>query len=218
MVNTHVSDGNVRALKMETRFLGWTDSIHHLFIVFSVNVRSYCQHCPGYYDNIMYTFGGVYDGSGAKSDIANWIDNPNLVANYDVAAGLASTDPRREAHKMYSHASTRGTCLAVQDPTPLPTVAPTMSPKPTAFPTPSPVCRRISLQADIFIDSWAIIKEKPLWFRAISSPWIHNICISHTVCHFDSLLFRLDSAWICFIWQYSRRPKMLHNCVLLLFR
>lgn len=57
----------------------------------------------------MYSFGGIYDGSGTKSDIVNWMDKPELVANYDSAH--KSVDPRREAHKMYSHVSSRGSCV-----------------------------------------------------------------------------------------------------------
>eukprot|EP00804_Cyclotella_cryptica_P008412 CCRYP_003932-RD/>CCRYP_003932-RD protein AED:0.26 eAED:0.31 QI:423/0.87/0.88/1/0.5/0.33/9/0/936 len=72
-------------------------------------IMSYCQHCPGDYGNLMYSFGGIYDGSGPKSDIANWIDKPELVANYDSAH--KSVVPRREAHKMYSHVSSRGSCV-----------------------------------------------------------------------------------------------------------
>jgi hypothetical protein len=64
-------------------------------------LMSYCQHCPGDYGNLMYTFGGIYDGSGAKSNIANWMNKPELVANHDNIH--KNIDPRREAHVMYSH-------------------------------------------------------------------------------------------------------------------
>jgi hypothetical protein len=70
-----------------------------------------CKRCPGQYDNVMYSFGGQYSGDGDKSNISNWIDNPDLVSNYDEYH--FSTDPRREAHKMYSHVSTRGSCAAI---------------------------------------------------------------------------------------------------------
>jgi hypothetical protein len=60
-----------------------------------------CKKCPGEYDNVMYSFGGQYSGSGDQSDISNWIDNPALVVNYDELH--FSNDPRRVAYKMYSH-------------------------------------------------------------------------------------------------------------------
>lgn len=66
---------------------------------------SYCQWCPGSYDNIMYTFGAEYDGSGDVNDLSNWPINPNLVANYDSAH--KSLAPNREAQKMYLHISSK---------------------------------------------------------------------------------------------------------------
>jgi hypothetical protein len=72
-------------------------------------IMSYCHGCPGDYGNIMYTFGGLFDGSGVKSDIANWMDKPELIANQD--STHISVDPRREAHAMYSHVSSRGSCV-----------------------------------------------------------------------------------------------------------
>ena len=72
-------------------------------------IMSYCHGCPGDTDNLMYTFGGIYDGSGPKSDIANWIDKPELIANED--STHKNIDPHREAHAMYSHVSSRGSCV-----------------------------------------------------------------------------------------------------------
>ena len=72
-------------------------------------IMSYCHGCPGDYGNIMYTFGGIYDGLGAKSDIANWIGKPELLANQDNTH--TNIDPHREAHTMYSHVSSRGSCV-----------------------------------------------------------------------------------------------------------
>jgi hypothetical protein len=100
---------------------------------------SYCHGCADGYANQMYTFGGLYDGSGTKSDLANWINNPDLEANYN--AVRYSVDPRREAHRMYTHVVTRGNnCLAVPDvQTPAPTKSP-VTPQPTPKPaTPAPV-------------------------------------------------------------------------------
>ncbi|KAL7502085.1 hypothetical protein ACHAXN_000168, partial [Cyclotella atomus] len=72
-------------------------------------LMSYCHGCDGDYGNIMYTFGGVYNGAGAKSDVTNWMDKPELMANQDSAH--QSVDAKREAHAMYSHVSSRGSCL-----------------------------------------------------------------------------------------------------------
>ena len=55
------------------------------------------------------TFGGIYDGSGEKSDLANWMAKPELVANQD--STHKNTDPHRVAYAMYSHVSSRGSCL-----------------------------------------------------------------------------------------------------------
>eukprot|EP00956_Cyclotella_meneghiniana_P038290 scaffold151724_cov50-Cyclotella_meneghiniana.AAC.1 len=68
-------------------------------------IMSYCHGCPGDYDS----FGGVYDGSGPKSDLANWMANPELVANQD--STHSTVDPHREAYTMYSHVSSRGSCV-----------------------------------------------------------------------------------------------------------
>ena len=77
---------------------------------------SYCQHCPGDFSNLMYTFGGSYDGSGTKTNIANWINNPELEANYNSVR--YSTNPRREAFTMFSHVKSTDDskcCLAVPE-------------------------------------------------------------------------------------------------------
>jgi hypothetical protein len=60
----------------------------------------------------MYSFGGTYGGYGDKSDSANWIDSPDLVANYD--ASHKSIDPRRASYNMFIHVSSRpDNCLSV---------------------------------------------------------------------------------------------------------
>jgi hypothetical protein len=107
-------------------------------------LMSYCHICNGWDGdaNLMYTFGGIYDGSGSKSSIANWIDNPELVGNFD--STHMSNDPRRVSYKMYSHVSTRGSCTAVPTGPPPPSLKPTPSPTkkptpPTLPPTPKPV-------------------------------------------------------------------------------
>ena len=57
----------------------------------------------------MYSFGRICDEAGTKSDLSNWLNKPELVSNYNSTYfGVA---PGSEAHKMYSHASSRGTCV-----------------------------------------------------------------------------------------------------------
>jgi hypothetical protein len=72
-------------------------------------LMSYCDGCEGNYGNIMYTFGGVYNGPGSKSDLTNWMNKPELMANQD--SDHQNVDPKRVAHTMYSHVSSRGSCL-----------------------------------------------------------------------------------------------------------
>jgi hypothetical protein len=106
-------------------------------------IMSYCHLCQDGYSNQMYTFGGSYDGSGTKTDIANWINNPELEANYNSVR--YSTDPRREAFTMFSHVKSKEAsgCLAVPvvvtpSPTDVPvTASPTKAPV-TASPTKAP--------------------------------------------------------------------------------
>lgn len=56
----------------------------------------------GGYSNIMYTFGGKYNG-GNRGDASGY-DRSNL-------AGTKSVDPQRVNAKMWNHVSTRGSCL-----------------------------------------------------------------------------------------------------------
>ena len=84
---------------------------------------SYCHVCGGY-PKVEYTFGGNYDGTGSKSQIANWKRSNKL--NTD-----ASVNPQRVPHKMHQHIASRGSCVDV-DPKPVgsttkPTPAPTSS-------------------------------------------------------------------------------------------
>eukprot|EP00804_Cyclotella_cryptica_P003615 CCRYP_002210-RA/>CCRYP_002210-RA protein AED:0.19 eAED:0.19 QI:275/1/1/1/1/1/5/100/704 len=72
-------------------------------------LMSLCNWCLGDFENIMYTYGGIFHDSGNKSDISDWIDNPKLVANYDDTH--KSVDPRREGHRMFLHVSSRGSCV-----------------------------------------------------------------------------------------------------------
>lgn len=74
-------------------------------------IMSNCKRCDGSWNNIMYSFGGYYIGNGDISDITNWSDNSDLVANYDEFH--FNNDPRREAHKMFTHVSTRGSCVDI---------------------------------------------------------------------------------------------------------
>lgn len=105
-----------------------------------------CKRCEGSYNNMMFSFGGSYSGQGDISEVTNWIDNADLVANYDEFH--FSNDARREAYKMYSHVSTRGSCVDIPEPktdaptptTPVPTTAvPTTSSPSTTSPSDGPV-------------------------------------------------------------------------------
>ena len=89
---------------------------------------SVCQGCPGAYQNIMYSFGGDYDGSGDVNDASNWADNPTLIANYD--STHFSVDPSREAQRMHLHIISKAPsgCVDLSSPAPLLTPAPTHSP------------------------------------------------------------------------------------------
>jgi len=89
---------------------------------------SVCQGCPGAYENIMYTFGGDYDGSGDVNDLSNWPDNPTLIANYD--STHQSVDPSRVAQRMYLHIFSKAPsgCVDLSSPAPLLTPSPTHSP------------------------------------------------------------------------------------------
>jgi hypothetical protein len=91
---------------------------------------SYCQWCPGSYNNVMYSFGADYDGSGDVNDLMNWPPNPNMVANYD--SSHYSVSPEREAQKMYLHVDSKAPtgCVALSSPAP-------QTPKPTSSPTSS---------------------------------------------------------------------------------
>ena len=63
---------------------------------------SYCHICDGGLDNIDYTFGGKYNGSGDRSDVNSYYNSP--------LAGTVSYEPRRVTAKMNAHVSSRGTC------------------------------------------------------------------------------------------------------------
>ena len=68
----------------------------------SSTIMSYCHGCIGGYNNMDYTFGGKYTGTGLRSDINSYVNSP--------LAGTVSTEPRRVNAKMWSHVSSRGTC------------------------------------------------------------------------------------------------------------
>lgn len=106
------------------------DNTYHQYHTHISHQHSYCQHCPGSYNNVAYSFGANYKEIGDIADINNWEENTILKLNYD--ADHFSVDPKREAFRMYSHVRSRlNNCLDVSDPTPQPTKMPTISPKPT---------------------------------------------------------------------------------------
>jgi hypothetical protein len=63
---------------------------------------SYCHRCDGGLDNIDYTFGGKYNGSGDRSDVNSYFNSP--------LAGTVSFEPRLVTARMNAHVSSRGTC------------------------------------------------------------------------------------------------------------
>lgn len=69
----------------------------------SATIMSYCHLCSGSYGNMLYTFGGKYQG-GSRSSAASYIKTPELV-------GDISTDPQRVNARMWSHVDSRGSCL-----------------------------------------------------------------------------------------------------------
>ena len=101
----HTHDTNYYSPSIDTCGISCPSTAGHQWST----IMSYCHGCPGDNDNLMYTFGGIYDGSGSKSDITNWIDKPELLANED--STHKNIDPHREAHTMYSHVSSRGSCV-----------------------------------------------------------------------------------------------------------
>ena len=75
---------------------------------------------------ITLQFGGDWTGAGDRSSVSTWQNNPDLNGNI-------SNDSRRVPHKMWSHVSTRGSCVAISNslqPTPQPTHNPTTPPTP----------------------------------------------------------------------------------------
>lgn len=106
----------------------------------SSTIMSYCHLCSGGYNNMMYTFGGKYNGSGSRGTTSSY-SNSNLQGTYSI-------EPRRVNVNMWNHVASRGTCLDVTvvntdptaSPTPLPTKLPTEAPtsQPTNEPTSKP--------------------------------------------------------------------------------
>lgn len=96
-------------------------------------IMSYCSSCSGGMSNILASFGGMYKNNGLPiTDINNWMDNPELVENFN--GERISVDPRRESYRMFMHVFSRHNrngCLAKTVLTPPPTQVPTSSPKPT---------------------------------------------------------------------------------------
>ncbi len=68
----------------------------------SATIMSYCHRCNGGMENVDYTFGGKYSGSGDRSDINSYYNSP--------LQGSVSFEPRQVNAKMNAHVSSRGTC------------------------------------------------------------------------------------------------------------
>ncbi len=73
----------------------------------SATIMSYCHVCSGGLDNVEYTFGGKYSGSGSRSDVSSYYNTP--------LAGTVSSEPRRVTAMMNAHVSSRGTCTQPSD-------------------------------------------------------------------------------------------------------
>lgn len=72
-------------------------------------LMSYCYLCDGGMDNMAYTFGGTYKGSGDRG----------VVDSYDNSVTLFNTEARRVNVKMYTHVSTSScTSIPTDPPTP----------------------------------------------------------------------------------------------------
>ena len=68
----------------------------------SSTLMSYCYLCNGGMDNMAYTFGGTYKGSGDRG----------VVDNYESSVALFNFEARRVNVKMYTHVST-SSCTSV---------------------------------------------------------------------------------------------------------
>lgn len=71
----------------------------------SATIMSYCHLCSGSYSNMDYTFGGKPNG-GDRTQVLGY-DRTSTLVN-----GI-STEPERVNAVMYTHVSTRGSCLDV---------------------------------------------------------------------------------------------------------
>ena len=136
----------------------------------SATIMGYCHLCPGGYENVAYTFGGTYSGSGDRGDIDNYI---NLESN-------VSYEPRRVNVVMWDHISTRGSCVNNPQSSSSPSSAPsdemdkvssTPSSQPSSqvYPTPPPSeppgggCAGINIAVEVHTDnnahetSWTLV-------------------------------------------------------------
>jgi endoglucanase len=91
---------------------------------------SYCHGCNGGINNVAYTFGGKYKGTGSRSDPNSYNNSP--------LAGTVSFEPRRVNAKMWAHVSSRGTCLQ---------------------PPPSSQTGTITIQAETYSNMFGVVPE-----------------------------------------------------------
>ena len=66
----------------------------------AATIMSYCNFCAGGLSNVALTLGGIWNGIGDKSDIANWSPNPNL--------SLSSVTPERVSHHVWNILAKKG--------------------------------------------------------------------------------------------------------------
>jgi len=74
----------------------------------SATIMSYCHQCRGGYDNIAYTFGGKYTGSGERVNLDSYTNSPLL-------DGDVSHEPRQVNVRMYKHVASRGSCTKARE-------------------------------------------------------------------------------------------------------
>ena len=162
----------------------------------SATIMGYCHLCPGDFENVAYTFGGTYTGSGDRGDIDNYI---NLESD-------VSYEPRRVNVVMWDHISTRGSCVNNPvGPTPQPSEPPVMPPTPfptysdklpTPKPTPSPTgfsgggCGGINIAVEVHTDnnphetSWTLVNTitdqtvemSPVYSKPVTS-YLNEYCV-----------------------------------------
>ena len=66
--------------------------LHH-----SATLMSYCNFCTGGIDNVAFTYGGLFDGKGPRSDINSWVNHPDIAG-----IGTVSVEPKRVSYTIWN--------------------------------------------------------------------------------------------------------------------